>query len=156
MLPDTVTYLLHVKGFEQLKVLKKTHLRFDSDLKALDQVLFHFNQIHQPWIPKEDWLQCQLALAEGFTNAVRHAHKQFSSKVPIEIELSLSRQSLEIRIWDYGPPFDMETFVNTVYSRNSRVEGGRGLEILQKIADRLSYDRTDENRNCLVIVKQFL
>ena len=154
-MPDVVTCLLRVKGFEQLKVLKKTHLKFESDLKALDQVLFHFNQIHQPWIPQEDWLQCQLALAEGFTNAVRHAHSQLSSKMPIEIELSLSQQSLEIRIWDYGPPFDLEAFVNSIRYRNSRVEGGRGLEILQKIADRLSYVRTDENRNCLVIVKHF-
>jgi serine/threonine-protein kinase RsbW len=31
--------------------------------------------------------------------------------------------------------------------------GGRGIAILQKIADHLSYKRTDDNRNCLLIVK---
>ncbi|MGF1482333.1 MAG: ATP-binding protein [Cyanophyceae cyanobacterium] len=139
-----------------MKVLKKTHLKVDGELKALDQVLYHFNQINEPWIPKEDWLQCRLALAEGFTNAVRHAHKELSKQIPIEIELALGQKGLEIRIWDYGPPFDLDAFVaNLCQKKVSLEEGGRGVEILQKIADQLSYIRTDDHRNCLLIVKQF-
>ena len=138
-----------------MSVLKRTHLKVDSDLKALDQVLFHFDQLYQPWIPKKDWLQCQLALAEGYTNAVRHAHRT-TADLPIEIELSLSRQSLEIRIWDYGPPFDLDVYIKNLEQRqNKQSVGGRGIEILQKIANHLSYTRLDEERNCLLIVKQF-
>lgn len=145
-----------LRGFGQLKVLKKTSFQVSGDLKALDDVLSRFNKINQPSIPKKDWLQCQLALTEGFTNAVRHAHKHLSTEIPIEIEITLRRQSMEMRIWDYGPPFDLEAFVENLSEKvNNRSEGGRGIEILQKIADHLSYVRTDENRNCLLIVKQF-
>lgn len=131
-------------------------LTFLSDLKVLDQILDNFDKIYQPWIPKKDWLQCQLALAEGFTNAVRHAHKDLSRQVPIEIEIILRQTGMEIRIWDYGNPFDLEGFMHKNLGQDNRWSGhGQGLPILQQIADRLSYTRTSDNRNCLLIVKQF-
>lgn len=137
-----------------MSVLKQISFKVESDLKALDQVLCYFDQINQPWIPKKDWLQCQLALAEGFTNAVRHAHKNLSNDISIEVEICLKSDSLEIRIWDFGPPFDLEGFLEANGSQDNRFAGhGQGLLILQKIAAHLSYCRTDDNRNCLLIVK---
>ncbi len=139
-----------------MNVLKQLSFKVESDLKALDQVLCYFDQLNQPWIPKKDWLQCQLALAEGFTNAVRHAHRQLPLETPIEIELRLTSQGLEIRIWDCGPPFDLEKVLSTLDSQKNQLTGhGKGLPILQKIAAYLSYYRTDDNRNCLAIVKNF-
>ncbi len=127
-----------------------------SDLTALDQVLSQFEQINQPWIPRRDWLQCQLALAEGFTNAVRHAHKQLPLETPIQIDLKLYQQSLEMRIIDCGPPFDLEAFLQTPKHQEDEMAGhGRGLPILQKIAAHLSYARLDDRHNCLLIIKQF-
>jgi serine/threonine-protein kinase RsbW len=127
-----------------------------TDLKALDEVLLWFDQHYQPSIPKKVWLQCQLALAEGFTNAVRHAHKGFSSDVPIEIEVTLSSQCLEMRIWDKGPPFDLEQQLQKLDRNLDQWSGGgRGIAILHKIADKLTYTRTDDNRNCLLMVKHY-
>ncbi|WP_013323552.1 ATP-binding protein [Gloeothece verrucosa] len=135
----------------------KVSFKVKSDLKALDQVLSDFEQINQPWIPRKDWLQCQLALAEGFTNAVRHAHKGLSSNILIDIEITLTQQEIEIRIWDSGKPFDLEGFIEKNLTQDNRWSGhGQGLRILQQIADRLSYIRTEQNRNCLIITKQFL
>ena len=78
--------------------------------------------------------------------------------IPIEIELTLLGQSIEIRIWDYGQPFDLQEFArNHSYTKNSWAEHGRGIRILQQIADHLSYERTDDDsRNCLLIVKKFI
>jgi serine/threonine-protein kinase RsbW len=144
------------KGFERLKVLKQTHFQVTSDLNALNRVLFHFNQIHQPSIPTQFWLQCQLALVEGFTNAVRHAHKGLASNTPIEIKLTLCTESIEIRIWDCGQPFELEHPIQTASKKqNDLANGGRGLQILAKIADRLRYFRTKDERNCLLIIKLF-
>lgn len=144
------------KGFEQLKVLKKVNFQTIGDLKELDLVLFQFNQIKQPIVPKKDWLQCQLALVEGFTNAVRHAHKDLPADLPIEIEITLTTGSIEIRIWDYGAAFDLEKSLNSPNSKqDTNSFGGRGIQILNKIADRLSYVRVDRQRNCLLIVKFF-
>lgn len=139
-----------------MKDFIKSSQAFPTDLKALDQVLTWFDQFNQGSIPKKVWIQCQLALAEGFTNAVRHAHKNLTPNVPIDIEVTLFAQALELRVWDQGPPFDLEKrvleFEQTV---DDQAGGGRGIAILQKIADKLSYTRTDDNRNCLLIVKTY-
>ncbi|WP_035798288.1 ATP-binding protein [Crocosphaera chwakensis] len=139
-----------------MSVLQQVSFKVKSDLKALDEVLSNFDNINQPWIPKKDWLQCQLALAEGFTNAVRHAHKDIKTDVFIEIEIKLTPESLEIRIWDSGPFFDLENFLKIKSNQDHGFAGhGQGLAILQKIAAQLSYQRTDDGRNCLLIIKKF-
>lgn len=127
--------------------------QFSSDLNALDQVLSWFEQLKQPSIPKKVWLQCQLAIAEGFTNAVRHAHQGLPTTVLVTVEVSQLPHCLEMRVWDQGPPFDLEQRLQTLsQSIDDQAGGGRGLAILQKIADKLSYTRTDD-QNCLLIVK---
>lgn len=139
-----------------MKDFIKSSQQVPSDLKALDQVLLWFDQFNQPSIPKKAWLQCQLALAEAFTNAVRHAHKDLPTNIPIDIELTLFPQSLELRIWDQGPPFDLEKRLQKMEQEvDVGAGGGRGIVILQKIADKLSYTRTDDHRNCLLIVKLY-
>jgi serine/threonine-protein kinase RsbW len=134
----------------------KISFQVDSDLKSLDTVLNYFEQLEPAGIPKKDWLQCQLALAEGFTNAVRHAHRHLSPEVPIEIEIEIAPDRMELRIWDRGPAFDLEGFIEKNAHRDHRFSGhGQGLPILQKIASKLSYTRTEDQRNCLLIIKQF-
>jgi serine/threonine-protein kinase RsbW len=148
--------LVDLRGFEQLTVAKKSTFTVKGDLKALDQLLQYFDRLYQPWIPKKDWLQCQLALAEGFTNAVRHAHKNLSPEIPIEVEIILNQQSIEMRIWDCGSYFDLDGYLKNVARHNDQLSGhGQGLLILQKIAAHLSYTRLDDHRNCLLIVKRF-
>ncbi|MBW4650682.1 MAG: ATP-binding protein [Kastovskya adunca ATA6-11-RM4] len=122
----------------------------------LDPVLSWFNGLNQPFIPKKVWLQCQLALAEGLTNAIRHAHKGLPTEAPIDIEVTVFPTSLEMRIWDQGPPFDLEQRLPDMQQKaDEQAIGGRGIAILQKIADQLSYTRTEDNRNCLLVVKSF-
>jgi serine/threonine-protein kinase RsbW len=106
-------------------------------------------------MPTKDWLQCQLALAEGFTNAVRHAHRGLPPEIPIQVEVFLKPQEIEICIWDCGPPFDLDDFLKKQdWSQQSLAEHGQGLLILQKISAHLSYTRSEDNRNCLRIIKQ--
>lgn len=139
-----------------MKVLKRAYFTVVDQLNSLDQVLSEFEQLYQPWIPKKDWLQCQLALAEGFTNAVRHAHKHLSQPSSITIELLLSTEQMEIKIWDYGLPFDLEAFAAKLEKEGrTQLDGGQGIPILKKIANHLSYFRTIDNRNCLLIIKKF-
>ncbi|MBD2577321.1 ATP-binding protein [Oscillatoria sp. FACHB-1406] len=135
---------------------KKSLLTVPTKLDALNQVLSWFDSNRQPLIPQKDWLQCQLALAEAFTNAVRHAHKGLSEDTPIDLEVLLYPTSIELRIWDCGAPFDLENRIETLDRQpNEHCGGGRGLILMDRIADRLSYRRVDEQRNCLVLVKTF-
>ncbi len=139
-----------------MNVLKQISFEIPTNLKVLEQVLENFNQLNQPWIAQKDWLECKLALAEGFTNAVRHAHSNFPPETPIKIDITLNQQSLEIRIIDCGPPFDLKGFLQDTQNRDHQLSShGQGLPILQKISDHLSYCRIDDHHNCLLIVKKF-
>ena len=132
-------------------------LQTGTDLKNLDRVLEWFDQVQrQPQISQCIWLQCRLAMVEAFTNAVRHAHHNLSSDVPVTIELSIFTDFLEICVWDCGSPFDLEKYVRELPEMvDCDRENGRGLLIIRNIADRLSYTRTTDRRNCLLIVKYF-
>ncbi|MEW6493442.1 MAG: anti-sigma regulatory factor [Cyanobacteriota bacterium] len=150
-------------GFEQSKAcetpLKKIHLQVNTALNELDRVLQWFNQLEHLLIPQMVWCQCQLVLAEGFTNAVRHAHKNLPVETPIELEVTVFNKRLEIRVWDYGQPFDLEAKLiesGKIDQEQLEREGGRGLIIMKRSADRLSYTRSVDERNCLVFVKHFL
>lgn len=139
-----------------MKVLRSIKIVVPSDLNVLDRVLLQFDRVYQDFIPLRDWLQCRLALAEGFTNAVRHAHKNLPPNIPIAIKVRLKETAMEIEIWDYGSPFNLRSFI----AENSRkqdnwVSSGRGIPILNKISDRLIYYRTEQQQNCLLIVKEF-
>lgn len=138
-----------------MKVHKKIYFEVNSDLHCLEKVLEEFNKVNESWVSKKEFLQCQLALAEGFTNAVRHAHKDLSKQTKITLEITLTEADIQIRIWDYGKPFDLEKFAkNLIHKKDILASGGRGVEILQKISDVLTYSRTEDQRNCLLIIKK--
>jgi serine/threonine-protein kinase RsbW len=136
---------------------KISTLRVPSDIGVLEQVLSWFDQMQHPGVPTKIWLQCQLAIAEGFTNAVRHAHDGLGSDLQIDVEVSLSDDCIEIRVWDCGPPFDLEGKILAIQQQqvDQHAGGGRGLLILQKICDRLKYVRTGDDRNYLLMAKHF-
>jgi serine/threonine-protein kinase RsbW len=149
------SYLNH-REIRQLDLLKRAQIQVLTDLGALAQVLSWFDQFSHPPIPHVVWLQCQLILAEGFTNAVRHAHRDCSPDTPIEIEVTMLSDALEIRIWDQGEPFDLETKLATMpKGMDKHAEGGRGLKLMQRMSDVLKYSRTDDQRNCLLAVKRY-
>lgn len=146
---------IQITGIQTTEPSRQERIRVNTDLNALTQVLEWFEQFNPPALPNAVWLQCQLALAEGFTNAVRHAHKGKSSDTPIDIEVTCSPHSIELRIWDSGEAFDMEKNLALPQAQEPEPEGGWGLSLLQKIADVLLYTRTEHQQNCLLIVKQY-
>lgn len=140
----------------KLSTLSKNHIQLKTDLKNLTDVLVWFDRLYNPLIPREVWLRCQLALAEAFTNAVRHAHKNQPLEVPIDIEVTLTENCIEMRIWDYGSPFDLKEKLKTMpVNHENDSGGGRGLRLLEAIADHLSYTRIAEDRNCLLMIKYY-
>jgi serine/threonine-protein kinase RsbW len=137
-------------------VFQTSQLQVSSNLDELGQVLAWFAHLDRLIIPRATWIQCQTALAEGFTNAVRHAHKDKSSDTHIEIEVSIRADALEIRIWDWGAAFDLDKKLKSIPETVEKDSiGGRGLGLLKQISDRLSYIRTVDDRNCLIIVKNY-
>lgn len=128
-------------------------LQVETNLEELATVLTWFNSHCQSRLPRQTLIQCQTILAEGFTNAVRHAHRDQVVQTPIEIELSLLEAQIELRIWDLGPEFDLEQRIQSSLTKpGAEAVGGRGIQIIARLADSFSYRRTD-SRNCLQITK---
>lgn len=138
-----------------MSALQTSSLQVQTDLRAITQILAWLETLDHRHIPTLIWFQCQLAIAEGFTNAVRHAHKHQPPETPIRIEIDVSETALEVRIWDQGPPFDLMDQLQHLPPNNADAEGGRGLILLKKIADELSYGPKPEGYNCLTLRKQY-
>ncbi|MEA5416101.1 ATP-binding protein [Synechococcus sp. BA-132 BA5] len=77
-----------------------------SDLGELETVLSWFERQQHPDVPSDLWMQAQMALVEGFTNAVRHAHAHLVAPPQVHLSLQLSSQAFRIQIIDHGEPFD--------------------------------------------------
>lgn len=134
----------------------KAQLQAPNTLDALSDILAWFAQLQHPSIPSTIWIRCQLALAEGFTNAVRHAHENLPPDITVDIEVNLSSNQIEIRIWDQGSPFNMMEKIQKIPSEiDQNASGGRGLKLMRDIADSLSYVRQPDGRNCLSILKKY-
>ncbi|MEO1095679.1 MAG: anti-sigma regulatory factor [Cyanobacteria bacterium J06638_28] len=139
-----------------LVILKQSSCETQTDLKALKSVLSWFESFHDLPISQEIWLQCQLALIEGFTNVVRHAHAGLPSETAIKIEVTVTDSYLDMKIWDHGPGFDFQSMLERkLQTTTSDSPGGRGLRIMYRVADIVEYARAADQRNCLHIQKQF-
>jgi serine/threonine-protein kinase RsbW len=136
-------------------VLKTKRIHVNTDLNELSNVLEWFQGLNQASVSPEDWMQCKIALAEGFTNVVRHAHQSLPPQTLIEIDLNFYPNHVEMQIWDCGPPFSlMEHIDRSCKSITDRSVSGRGLMLLQKIANEIEYRRVDATRNCLSLIKR--
>ncbi len=144
------------EDFRPLQPIHRDSIQVNTDLNALTQVLAWFDQFNCPPVSYQTWMQCQLALAEGFTNAVRHAHQGQPIEQLIDIEVIIFPEWLEMRIWDHGEPFNLiQKLKSLPPEMDTNAEGGRGLKLMERIADSLSYTRTEDDRNCLLIVKHY-
>jgi serine/threonine-protein kinase RsbW len=128
-------------------------LTVPSTLQALAEVLQWFSQFKGQYPDEVFWLQCEIALVEIFTNAVRHAHRDYPEETPIEILVNLSSDCLRLEIWDQGQSFDL---INHLQSLPNRIspdqEGGRGLKIIKEVSDQVSYTRHND-RNCFSMTR---
>ncbi len=138
--------------------MTQSSLQVPTDLNALEEILRWFEAVTCPRLPKESLEKCKIVLTEAFTNAVRHAHRQLSRTTPIDMEVMILPDSIEMRVWDFGDPFDLEAtliYVDQLHKQDPlKYEGQRGLLFMSKLTDELSYQRTPDQRNCLIMKKQ--
>lgn len=142
------------------------HIQVNSDIYALSKLQEWFNRFEN-LLPKLTWMQCNLVLVEVFTNVVSYAHGGMPKETPINIEVTIyeAERFLELRIWDFGKPFDLQAQIEraTIEAKNRKdfdniddiPTGGRGLIIANKIADEIRYEAMNDGRNCFVMIKNF-
>ncbi|MDJ0744998.1 MAG: ATP-binding protein [Xenococcaceae cyanobacterium MO_167.B27] len=136
---------------------QKFHLQVKTKLEALQEVLQWYEELISPRLPEQTGRQCEVALVEAFTNAVRHAHQDLPSNTPIDLEVELYPNCLEMRVWDQGKPFDLQAQLQANQDNVTSLdkEGGRGLQFIKKLTDDLQYLSNLDYRNCLIIKKRY-
>ena len=137
--------------------VKQYHLQVKTELEALKDVLHWFEGLVFPLLPQKTGWQCEVALVEAFTNAVRHAHQDLPKATPIDLEVKLLPNVLEMRIWDQGQSFNLQEKLRKGEKEAGLMdrEGGRGLQFIKKLTDELQYLNLPNHRNCLVIRKKY-
>ena len=81
-----------------------------------------------------------LVLTEAMANAIQHANEDNPAK-EVHIEISIVSQRLFIRVFDFGPGFDVEQYIKP---RHPLEENGRGIYLIHTIMDEISYNPTDD------------
>lgn len=137
-------------------MVKQEHLMVTSRLDGLLQVQHWFRDVCQSLEADNSWVKnyadrLAIALTEGFTNAVRHAHAELPPETAIDIDFALWRDHLEIRIWDRGQPFNPEALPEP--EPGALLESGYGWFLLRRLADKVTYQRFQDGRNCLSIIQ---
>jgi cellulose synthase (UDP-forming) len=129
-------------------------LTVPSDSQALDAVLDWFNPLKWDSIPERTWLELVTALGEIFDNVLEHAHRDLPPETPIQLQVTLLSQAIQLQVWDQGLKFDLETYLHNTQEIDLEAEGGRGLLIVRQVADYYSYVRRAD-RNCFTLIKQY-
>ena len=91
-----------------------------------------------------------LVLSEALANAICHANNSDPSK-EVRVLISTSDQELFIKVFDQGQGFDIEAFAKT--RSHSSDEGGRGIQLIFKLMDRVKYVQ-EGNYNVLELTKK--
>jgi serine/threonine-protein kinase RsbW len=135
---------------------RREHLQVASQLDVVAQVQRWFRDVCRSVDDDSAWVsgycdRLALALTEGFTNAVRHAHAHLPPETGIDIDLALDTDRVEIRIWDHGGPFNPELLPEP--QPGELLDSGYGWFLLRRLADQVTYYRSQDGRNCLSIVK---
>lgn len=139
-----------------LTVAEHHRLQVKTSLEELTNVLDWFNGHYQEKLARSVLIKSQTILAEAFTNVVRHAHRDKQAETPIEIVVCLQDQQIEIQVWDYGPEFDLGQQLRKSEPIDSEASGGRGIWLIASLTDRLYYQRTSDNRNCLHMINHLI
>ena len=138
------------------KYLQTSKLQVESKLEALEEVLTWFDALKIKAIGDRTWFELQTIVGEAFDNVVSHAHQDLPEDTLIELELIILSQSIVFKIWDYGAEFDLEARrLKLPEAIDPEAESGRGIFLLEELADYFSYTRLPNGRNRLLIIKAY-
>ncbi|MCX8022230.1 MAG: ATP-binding protein [Syntrophorhabdaceae bacterium] len=94
--------------------------------------------------------EIEIATEEALVNIIQHAYR--GEKGEIEVECDIKKDTLSIKIIDYGPPFNILTLqdpdVNATLEE--RKIGGLGVFFMKKLMDGVDYKR-EGNKNILIL-----
>ena len=94
----------------------------------------------------------ELLIMEACSNIVMHGYQDEPGDIELHLSLVGSSQ-LAIEVYDWSEPFSVP--LEQAYEANPHMESGRGLCIIDQLADSFAYDRV-EGKNILRLEKQLV
>lgn len=82
----------------------------------------------------------RLAFEEAVTNAFKHGHKGLPPTTPIQVELIVNDQSVQISIEDQGPGFNPSDVPDPTLDENLEVPTGRGLMLIRAYMSDITFN----------------
>jgi len=83
----------------------------------------------------------RLALEEAVVNAIRHGHRNDTSKC-VDIHFQISPRQLLVEIHDQGPGFDPDGLPDPLAPENLERPGGRGVFLIRQYMTWVQYNET--------------
>ena len=93
----------------------------------------------------------RLAVEEAIVNAIEHG-SHYKKELPILVSYIVDKDKIEIEIEDRGKGFDLKKTSDPRVSENLMKEGGRGIFLIHKLMDSVSYN---EKGNKIKMAKFF-
>lgn len=128
--------------------------QFPNNQTGYVKAMNWFSCLQPSGIDESLWSGCIILMGEAFENTVYHAKKMLVMPTSTDVEVIITNTMLQIRIWDNGPGFNLEQHIKDLpESVPLHAEKGRGVWIMNKVADHLNYSQTTEQLNCLTLQK---
>jgi len=132
------------------------HLILHNDIQQIPQLADFVETIaSEARLEQGLAMSLNLALEEAVTNVIMYAYPEGSDGL-VDIEAIIREKSLEFIITDSGTPFDPtaapEADINL--GVEERQIGGLGIFLVRNIMDEVRYNRTEDGKNVLSMIKK--
>ncbi len=119
----------------------RRQLRFPSVLESIHLAEKLADDVCAEYKVKEDFYgEVLICLTEGVNNAVVHGNR-LSSDLQVSLTFELENEkTLRFIISDEGPGFDYENLPDPTAPENIELPHGRGVFLMQRLADRCSFN----------------
>lgn len=137
---------------DKQEILKQSHRKVETTLEALPEILEWCEQFVDGVVQKKFVVLFQWILAESFSEVVRNIHKNLPSTTPIEVELKLFTDYLEIQILEQGKPFYLLAYLmaGLPYENDYCAD----ICVIPHLIDELRYITLPDKGNCLIMRKR--
>ena len=137
---------------DKQEILKQSHRKVETTFEALPEILEWCEQFVDGVVQKKFVVQFQVILAESISKVVRDIHKNLPSTTPIEVELKLFTDYLEIRILEQGKPFYLLASLIADLPHENDYCGN--IYVIPRLIDELCYITLPDKGNCLIMRKR--
>lgn len=121
--------------------MQRLQLEMSSNHTNIEKAVDRAESFFSEWLEDEDLVyNLVLLTSEAVTNGMEHGNR-FDESKKVFIEFVVCDTRIEISVEDQGPGFTREQVPNPLSDSKLFADGGRGLFLLESIADEVNYEK---------------